>query len=1523
MDEDKAIRAAKLTLGGMLEKRRAEEAKRRAPGQIAPSKYLPNVPRQAHAFGGYVPEANLPVGRLAVAKAPIQGGGQPSALQTLAGLAETVTGLTDTYQELTGKKEPPAAPSPQAQPTETTGGFRPSADNGGMSDAAIAAYAKLVEAYGQPLTIVSGYRDPKRNEDADGAKNSQHLHGNAYDLDTSHLSHEDRLALADLAWNSGFRGFGFYNNNMHFDVGDPRAWGPSYSRDSIPQWALPWAQERYGYADGGTVADLGQAREQKQLKTYHTGMMDDIHQRMSSAMEAHQKAVDAGHFDGYEVGDVLQGSAHPMRITGRYVQKWKPSPTVMRSFDRMGAEPTIIEHEGQQYIPMLRYQTGKEGTDDWQEGSVYLDGVKAAGYQKMGGLRAVKARGGAVEFMKGNHPDVPETLYHGNALRIAKKGWTDEIDAEGTRRNMEAQDFREFKPSEYGNYGPGIYLSDSPKVASNFAQAIRADQKEPQPFGQVMKLHVSMKKPFTDDALRHPGWIDYIKGALTRHALPHEEDRSARDAFLKKLDDGTATVRDMFVRDTPHGTLVNQWGNDAIHDTIRRSGFDGIIAHGPNGTKEYVAFKPEQVKSALSATKFDPTSPDMTYADGGYVPQKTQKAYKLFRKKGDSLLPLFVNADKPVPMGKWLEAEGGPQGKTAGKVKSKLGDLAYRPGWHAGDLPIATHIGGKSKPDLKKPDYRPDDQVWAEVEMAADHDWQSEADSRGKGVKAHITDQVPLKGFYRYKTNPNMTGNWLIGGHMKVNRVLSDDEVKSINDAAGTADLPRLPRGAFADGGAADLPHWSETTMSSEDAAGKLRDASAHPGVDMQLMPLRPGQYSHEGDEHDGPEVWIEWLKRHDDAPKGAAALAMGKLTSAADHTNSVLRLEPDHNDPALVKYYKKFGFEEDPSGGEVMERTPRLSMKRQTFAAGGAAMFEGIHEDLQDEQGKPMDLWHGTPAPKEFEAFDDAKMGGRDAGFFGRGHYLTPERGNAEGYADPDEMGRGTVMGPLHAALKNPYVWDTSSDNASHRTLRDLQAMGLMRDKPKLEPWDIVQQHEMDTFMRHMRDRGHDGVIVKTQSHDERPHRVSEIVVFKPTAIKHKDAEVFDPNDPRIRRADGGKVGLYSKAAQIIRGMKDQKMDVDDILKYAEGKGVKKAEMSHVAFPRGTGAKWKPSDVAEYFDSYQPEVGVERRETFYRYSDPERYERQINYLEGQGRYDEAEELNREYEAFSGFGGKDAPLYARYQLPGGQNYREHILTLDNHQGETYKAPIHWSGTKNPLAHIRMSDRMDGNRKILHIEEMQSDWSNDARRKGFKTGKEQQEYDDYVKQLRQEAIDKVKARTGQNYYDPTTGEVAPTMSPMVAQAQIEKYQKMDPYMLAMKMGKQSEHHEKFLATKSGVPQAPYVDPKRDDWAELAMKHVLTEAAKGGYDGIAFTPDEAQSERWNGTNFNGIYNKKLPGIADRLIRQHDPDQGTTSATRIGDYVAPMVELSPEARDSIQKNSFPSFRRGGYVVHERRAR
>ena len=219
-------------------------------------------------------------------------------------------------------------------------------------------------------------------------------------------------------------------------------------------------------------------------------------------------------------------------------------------------------------------------------------------------------------------------------------------------------------------------------------------------------------------------------------------------------------------------------------------------------------------------------------------PKTTIKAYKLFRtdpKQPSKLFPLFVDAKTPVETGTWVNAKAGDLGGK-GKVKSKIGPLAYRPGWHAGDLPIATHIGGKVDPKTGKrvvdrkfqPNVREENQVWAEVEMADDVDWQSVANSRAVMTKAgkpnprtaHITDQLPSGGNYRYKTNSNMTGEWIIGGEMKVNRVLSRDEVNAINEAAGVKDLPTLKElnKSYSKGGVVmDDYQYAELNKGSED----------------------------------------------------------------------------------------------------------------------------------------------------------------------------------------------------------------------------------------------------------------------------------------------------------------------------------------------------------------------------------------------------------------------------------------------------------------------------------------------------------------------------------------------------------------------------------------------------------------------------------------------------------------------------------------------------------------------------------
>ena len=169
-------------------------------------------------------------------------------------------------------------------------------------------------------------------------------------------------------------------------------------------------------------------------------------------------------------------------------------------------------------------------------------------------------------------------------------------------------------------------------------------------------------------------------------------------------------------------------------------------------------------------------------------------AYKMFRvskqNKGN-LYPLFVNADKPTPLHRWIEESGE---LINGKVKSRLGLLTYRPGWHLSELPIAVHMGVKD--ENGRIAFQRSNSVWAECEYSDDIDYQPEAERRGylngryDRRKAYL-DYIPRNGCYKYKTNPNMIGEWILAGEIYIRRVLNDIEVSEILTANNVLPMPR------------------------------------------------------------------------------------------------------------------------------------------------------------------------------------------------------------------------------------------------------------------------------------------------------------------------------------------------------------------------------------------------------------------------------------------------------------------------------------------------------------------------------------------------------------------------------------------------------------------------------------------------------------------------------------------------------------------------------------------------------------
>lgn len=169
-------------------------------------------------------------------------------------------------------------------------------------------------------------------------------------------------------------------------------------------------------------------------------------------------------------------------------------------------------------------------------------------------------------------------------------------------------------------------------------------------------------------------------------------------------------------------------------------------------------------------------------------PEKTATAYKLFYLHDGKLYPPMVqNPDgSATPVGKWIDASaaeisaqtktGRPQIQSGGKgTHSSKGYLAYRPGWHLGEVPIANQFN-KLNPETGKKELLPKDFVWAVCEYSCDKDYQQEA----------------------MKNPTPETEERIITGKIKVIRLLSGREVDELVMKAGKTPQKR-EKGSYMD----------------------------------------------------------------------------------------------------------------------------------------------------------------------------------------------------------------------------------------------------------------------------------------------------------------------------------------------------------------------------------------------------------------------------------------------------------------------------------------------------------------------------------------------------------------------------------------------------------------------------------------------------------------------------------------------------------------------------------------------------
>lgn len=222
-------------------------------------------------------------------------------------------------------------------------------------------------------------------------------------------------------------------------------------------------------------------------------------------------------------------------------------------------------------------------------------------------------------------------------------------------------------------------------------------------------------------------------------------------------------------------------------------------------------------------------------------PKKTGVAYKVFYAKNGQLYPPMVAnpGGAGTPVGVWLDADVGlaaPPSKTGraqvqagGKgTNAAKGSLAFRPGWHLGDVPQAKQFARKN-PETGVKDLFPADFVWAECEYAMDVDYQEEAMSYGYTANGKFRHsyaglpKLPTDGYYRYRTNPNPdTVPWVITGAMRVKRILTDAETDAICRENGVEPMARQ-------GGPLDEAGLERLGLEAGDVTGETRFSMKSP----------------------------------------------------------------------------------------------------------------------------------------------------------------------------------------------------------------------------------------------------------------------------------------------------------------------------------------------------------------------------------------------------------------------------------------------------------------------------------------------------------------------------------------------------------------------------------------------------------------------------------------------------------------------------------------------------------------------
>ena len=243
-----------------------------------------------------------------------------------------------------------------------------------------------------------------------------------------------------------------------------------------------------------------------------------------------------------------------------------------------------------------------------------------------------------------------------------------------------------------------------------------------------------------------------------------------------------------------------------------------------------------------------------------------------------------------------------------------------------------------------------------------------------------------------------------------------------------------------------------------------------------------------------------------------------------------------------------------------------------------------------------------------------------------------------------------------------------------------------------------------------------------------------------------------------------------------------------------------------------------------------------------------------LHALDYEGEYDEGEDE-------SGYGTQTPREdYSKYTMPGGDGYREYLLKLmpnfddpgfleylrkmgrgsyrlidtarkdpqnygvrawGDYIGTQYRSRHFSDEHVNPLAHIRTTDRLDDQgKRVLYLEELQSDWHQDGRKHGYYTA-------DLKRKIAEARSLKLKLQ-----YSIHAGHEMTDQDKAAARTRLQELQE--------DISKEAPN-----GIEDMVPKGPF----SKNWHELAMKHAIDLAVKGNYDRLAWTTGDQAAKMFS--------------------------------------------------------------------------